>query len=60
MCNGIMALIDTDGTLREYSDEYDVVIRCKSQQEQEKFMELLNIHLKETGPERGKSDEKGD
>ena len=44
-----MALLDTDGTLKEYNDEYDIVIHCESQPEQEKVMELLNTHLKETG-----------
>lgn len=40
--NGIMLMIGDDGIAREYSDEFDVVIHCESEEERKKVIEIIN------------------
>ena len=55
--NGIMLMIGDDGIAREYSDEFDVVIHCESEEEREKVIEIINskqwIPCSERLPEKG-------
>ena len=41
MSGGLMLMIGDDGIAREYSDEFDVVIHCESEEEREKVIEAL-------------------
>ena len=35
-------IIGDDGVLKEYNDEYDIIIHCESKEEQDKVKEILN------------------
>ncbi len=35
-------IIGDDGVLREYNDEFDIIIHCESKEEQDQVQEILN------------------
>ena len=42
MSDGLMLTIGEDGVAREYKDDYDVVIHCETQEDQDEVLARLN------------------
>lgn len=49
MTNGIKLILTEDNTLKTYNDEYDIVIHCESQTEQNEVLAKLNREQEPTG-----------
>lgn len=42
MCDGILLTMNSNDELEKYDDTYDLIIHCKSKEEHDKVVELLN------------------
>lgn len=57
--DGILMMLNEDGTAEAYDDTYDIVIHCKNEEEQKKTVEMLKnsrrwIPIEERLPEEEK------
>lgn len=45
MSDGLMLYFDENGVAKEYTDEYDITIHCESEEERNKYFDLLNRNM---------------